>query len=1431
LLVLVISAILPVKAQEESLNPESVGEKVEQMDRLLNFNKQLFRENVGQWDDDLQYRSVSSNSSISFKDDCISFGLRRTPDFRFEDMATDVNKETRETRSEFLVWQLKFTNSNPDVHIEAGKAVESRVNYFGPGQTQGKTIPAYEAIRYVNLYDGVDLSFYNTNEGALKYDLILAPGTDLSQVEFRYDGVEGAEIAADGKLLIETAWGTFSEAKPYSYQIIDGEQVEVDIRYEVQGNSLRYELYGNYDPSLELVIDPMYVDWSTYFYGTGQTRNGYNFAYTWVEDLDMDENFDVYITGRTSDYFPTDAGSYDTSINGHFDAFVCKMNKDGDSLIYFSYIGGSGYEFPSGIAVNSQKQPVMSGMTWSSDFPITSNAYDKNGAGLRNYKSFVTKFNDSGTKLIFSTFLGGSGWFNSIKGITLNSKGEVYLAGATSSSDFPTTPGCIQDDYKGGGGSWGWLERDAFFTILKSDGSDLVYSTYIGGAGNETALNIALNHNEEIYLVGKTSSNNFPVTLGSRQFFNYVAQGPEDGFVMKLSKDAKKILYSNLMGGSGTDVFEGIYVNKYDEAYVAGYSNSSNFPTKSAYQSSLKGGYDQVVVKLISSGTNVKYSTFVGGTGDDYFYQGWWYYSYPNIRIAANIREEAIICGISKSTDYPVTSDALQKINKSTWGASTSWRPSSTIAKLSINGDKLLYGTYWGGSSYEYPGAVKLKRVSCYTSILYGGMTASEDYPTTPGVYRDSIRKNSAYRFYWNGFVSRFRDTLYTDEIQLALQDTVIECDKVYVIADAKNQGADIKWSHGPDERFVILEDTGTYWVYATYGCDTTRDTITVKLEHIPKVPVFGNDTIFCDKFTPRTLDAKNDTIRRAYRWHDGDTNQTYYADKPGKYWVDVITPNCGTKTDTITFTLKQSPDIQLLGDTTLCDSAVFTLDAGYISDDMVYRWNTDDSVQSIGIRDTGTYWVTMENHCGKDSASTHISLRATPTVDLPADSIFCDDVDITLTVGDATNDETYLWTDWARTVSYGIGNSIQRLNDDDVRIKIENHCGIAEDSMRLSIIGTPVYGTWDTIYACDQVDELLAVKDPQTYYSYSWTDRSAQSTYQVNSPGYYRVLISNKCGTDSMSWTVMDKYTPVLSLPNDSSYCNSIATVLNADINDDEATYLWQDGSSASTYNLNAAGLYRVLIANRCGSIEDSVRFKVISNPDVDLADERVFCGAVTPVTLQVGMIDNEEAYLWTSGSTMNEETFDSEGVHGIVITNKCGSAEDSIRFRVSHYPVVDLGMDTILCGNFALTLDAGNPGATYIWEPTGEVSQKIIAKEQTIYSVRVINEDGCESSDDFEIGSDCISTYYVPSAFSPNGDNLNDLFLPELVNYEDYEMLIMNRWGEIIFRTNNALEGWDGNYLGKEAPPGVYVYSMRFVTTENGEYVTVSGALNLLR
>jgi len=181
--------------------------------------------------------------------------------------------------------------------------------------------------------------------------------------------------------------------------------------------------------------------------------------------------------------------------------------------------------------------------------------------------------------------------------------------------------------------------------------------------------------------------------------------------------------------------------------------------------------------------------------------------------------------------------------------------------------------------------------------------------------------------------------------------------------------------------------------------------------------------------------------------------------------------------------------------------------------------------------------------------------------------------------------------------------------------------------------------------------------------------------------------------------------------------------------------------------------------------------------------------------------------------------------------ISNKCATASDTVTFSISPNPVVDLGPDTTLCGNFSLTLDAGNPGMEYQWEPFGETTQTIVADQQLVYRVTVYNENGCEGTDEFEVKPDCISTSFLPSAFSPNGDGLNDVFKPTLVNFEEYTLQIYNRWGEKIFESADAQDGWDGQYKGEKVQSGVYTYVMRYKSTEDNQWQNVGGVVSVVR
>ncbi len=1424
--VFIVCATATSKGQENNSQDQTNQQYQKVLNDLLVTN-QLFTANNGQWDPNIAYQSVGQNASAAFYSDKVAFSMSRNI------RPTDNDDKPFEVAGSFMNWSISFENSQTK-RILPNQKVDRNINYFGPNSPNGTHFSEYKELLYKDIYPNTDLKFYGSQNGELKYDFIVKRGGDINEISMRYDGVEGVKVLPSGELSLRTAWGSFKEDKPYSYQLINGKKIEVQVVYEIRNGNVGFKLNGPFNKNYDLIIDPIYVDWSTYFYG--ETTGATTWGYTWVLDVDIDDEDNVYVSGMAyNQKFYSKLGGYDTSVNGYSDAYVCKISAKGDSLLFFSYFGGSNYEYAMNVSVGGSKEVVVSGITYGGGFPTTSGAFDEDGkscSGGYCWQGFVTKFSKTGQSLIYSTYLtgntSGAGFYNIdwIRGMQVDDKGKVYLVGNTTSEDFPTTTGCYQSKYGGDGSTTaGWYSRgDGFLSCLSSDGTSLVYSTYIGGDGYDVARDVFVTNTDDVYVVGQTNSGNFKTTPGA-PVFNRFIKGNTDAFVIKFESGGSKWAYAKLMGGSGDESFESIYANSEGDPYIVGNSNSSDFPvSKDAFQKSNGGGYDMVVVKLISAGTNFYYSTYLGGGGDDaYGYNNWYF---ENASITANVKEQAIIAATTKSNNFPITSDALQKVNNSSF-----YYGKLSISKISFDGKKVLYGTYFGGSGGEFPGGIKAKRVGCVTYILSGGNSYSGNYPTTAGTYRDTIASSGTY---WNGFITKFRDTLFTETIDLGLADTLTECDQVFEIFDGRNQGADFMWSDGSTNRYNITKDSGLIWVQATYGCDTVRDSIQIVLEHSPKIPVLMPDSTFCDNFPSITLDAKNDTILRSYRWHDGSDKQTLTVSTPGKYYVDISTPNCGTKTDTVRFKLLDTPELDLVTDSTACDSVRLVLDAENTNNEVKYNWSTLDSVQSISVLDTGLYWVTVQNYCGFDSNSVYINKLLSPVIQLPEDSVFCNTVNYTLKIGTPGNDEYYDWEDIDNQISLNTSDSLNITAPMRVRALISNYCGTAEDSISITQIVSPVGMPKDTVYECDVVNEDLtltsAIDQNQEIYSWSVANKTTKSI-NVTQAGNYMGYISNKCGIDSASWTIILKNTPTVNLPKDTTFCNTISASLDVSSTDPEMIYEWQDNSNLPTYAVSAPGTYKVILTNRCGNASDEITYDLLFDPKVNLGKDKVFCDKVSPQTFTVGQTQNSETYNWSDLSTNNETTLYSAGVHWVEISNYCGVAKDSIEFSVSPIPFVDLGIDTILCGDFKLPLDAGNPGMLYSWMPTGETTQKIEAEEQTTYTVIVTNKDGCEGTDDFRIGTECISRFHIPSSFSPNADGINDVFKPTLVNFQDYSLGIFNRWGEQLFISTDVNKGWDGTYNGALVPEGVYLYTIRFITTENGEFQNINGLLHIIR
>ena len=492
---------------------------------------------------------------------------------------------------------------------------------------------------------------------------------------------------------------------------------------------------GDYDQNFMLALDPGY---STYLGGSGADRTS---SIPTNNGIAVDSWGNAYITGKTkSTDFPT-LNPYQGSYGGGFsDAFVTKLDSNGNTLIYSTYLGGDTDDEGHGIAVDSSGNAYVTGFTWSSDFPTLNPYQGSHGGGF--YDVFVTKLDSSGDTLIYSTYLGGNGEERG-NGIAVDSSSNAYVAGYTKSTNFPT-----QNPYQGSNAG----ESDAFVTKLSSGGDTLTYSTYLGGSSSDYGNDVAVDNSGNAYITGRTySSDDFP-TLNPHQ--GSFGGGSYDAFVTKLSSGGDALIHSTYLGGNSYDEGYGIAVDSSGNAYVAGYTRSSDFPTQNPYQGSNAGESDAFVTKLSSGGDTLIYSTYLGGSDDSGGYD-----------IAVDSLGNAYVTGNTQSTDFPTLNP-----HQGSYGGGYC---DAFVTKLSSNGSALIYSTYLGGSSSDYGHGIAV-----YSSgnAYVVGYTDSTDFPTL-NPYQSSHGGGE-----WDAFVASY------------LQDGSLPVELSLLTATASADGVTIRW-------------------------------------------------------------------------------------------------------------------------------------------------------------------------------------------------------------------------------------------------------------------------------------------------------------------------------------------------------------------------------------------------------------------------------------------------------------------------------------------------------------------------------------------------------------------------------------------------------------------------------------------------------------
>jgi len=694
----------------------SKAESKVQLEEMYGKVPLAFEANAGQFDEKVRFLSRGPGYNLFLSPTESQILLIQAPKFPQLDPvdSTAKIKASEVSAPETTQIRMRLQGANASAKSSGMDRTQTKSNYFigGDASKWRSKIDNFAKVKFEQVYPGIDLVYYG-KQRQLEYDFVVQPGADYQKIQMVFEGAESIALNDKGDLVLKTKTGDLSFQIPEIYQEQDGKHIPVAGKFVLQGKDRVGFEVASYDAEKALVIDPTltystYIGGSSHDYGTGIAADASG----------------IYVTGITqSANFPVTSGVYDSSHNGDWDYVVFKLNPATGAYIYSTFLGGSSAEnFPS-IAIDANGSAYIAGITFSSDFPTTSGAFDTTHNGAWDYT--VTKLSPDGSSLVYSTYLGGAdqdGEAASTDNILVDASGSAYITGSTLSSNFPTTAGAFDTTHNGG--------YDAFVSKLSPDGSSLIYSTFLGGTAYEHSRGgMALDGSGSLFVVGVTYSSDYPTTAGA---FDTSYNGNYDLAVSKLSADGSSLIYSTYLGGSDNDSTQGsdIAVDASGSAYIVTATTSSDYPiTAGAFDTSFNGGYDLAVSKLSADGSSLIYSTYLGGNSDEYL---------PSIAIDVN--GSVYISAMSYySSNYPTTAGAFDTTHNGAYDF--------VVTKLNPAGSALDYSTYLGGNFDDYSyGTVYLDGSG---DLHITGIACSTNFPTV-----NPTQANNASCY--DMFVSRF---------------------------------------------------------------------------------------------------------------------------------------------------------------------------------------------------------------------------------------------------------------------------------------------------------------------------------------------------------------------------------------------------------------------------------------------------------------------------------------------------------------------------------------------------------------------------------------------------------------------------------------------------------------------------------------------------
>lgn len=1199
-----------------------------------------FIQNLNQWHERVLFRtSLGGLNTLYLEKDAFTFALYNEKD---QSVLHELlhRKETDTLHSVAgHAYQVKFVGiGNP---VVSGHHKKQAYNNYFLGNDPAKwasAVPLFEKISYTNLYPGIRLDAYSEHHN-FKYDFIVAPGSNPSQIQLAYVGVDDIKLEREN-LVITTTAGTVHELQPYVFQRIDGEKRKVPCVYHLEGNLVRFHFPEGYHPDYELVIDPTVV---------GATLTGTMGDKNFGHSATSDNGGNIYGGGISfGSGFPANVGAFQESFGGgSVDMAVIKYNTDGSQKIYATYIGGNGSDYLHSMMVDVNEQLCIYGTSASDNFPVTNNAFQSQRGG--NFDIAVVKLNATGTALVGSSYLGGtesdgqnlsfheSQYGDRYRGeIIVDPQGNIYVASNSASPDFPVSANAFQTQFNSVDNQVSNPAQDVVVFKMNSDLSTLFWSTYLGGDHSDIGGGLRLDDFSNVYVTGTAGAENFPTTPETLQ--PTFAEGEEDAFVALISSDGSQLLKSTFWG---TDDYEHGHFLDIDEdhnVHIYGLTGGQMPVTSDTYFSNPNAR--QFIVSFNADLDEVVYSTVIGVPNSPS-----WQVDFVPVAFMVDKCNNIYFSGYYAHGGLPVTPDAIDV------GSDYFY-----LGVLEPYATDLSFGTYYGQADHVDGGTSRFDK----SGVVYQGVCSCTSINavmnTTPSAYSTQQFEDCDIGVFKIDFEIETVTALATAKDALTGLPATSGCDPFAVLFEYTGQDAEsFFWDFGdgitstlqdPDHTFSGGGRYDILLIASSEGTCNMADTFRMQIDVldgdgilIDTTMCFDNDFIY--------LDAT--TANASYTWQDGSTGATYEANEPGIFWVDITIPGCERRDS---FMVDSSPEITVsVGeDLTLCDQSNFTIIPVTSGSNVVaYQWSTGSSNSTFQATTSGTYSLEVTNEFGCSAIDDiDLTFSFTPALNIPPEMVGCPGETITI---DATlPNVTYTWQDGSTASTYSTnepGTFWVNLNS--------NGCS-ASDTFVVSYADLITVDLGEDLSVCDDPDLALVPILSGSVEEYLWSDGTTSNNNTVISGGDVWVQVTDAYGciySDTIS--LMFGTTPIFTFPPVPVTCQGETVMLDATI-PQEVTYTWQDGSTNPVYATTSPGTFTVAINNNGCINQQSVVVSYAPTPGINFITNDLSCYEACDGFIEAQILtgSSDLTYVWNTGSVEADLYNQCAGSYLVTITDE---------------------------------------------------------------------------------------------------------------------------------------------------------------------------------